>query len=553
MADTLVINGKFKTMDPLRPGAEAVAIAGGKIVKVGRTRDILKLKSRKTKVIDAGGCTVVPGFVEGHMHLFAGGAESSCLDLYGVSGFEQLRTAISRFADLHQGPGIVVGNQTNYTILGVGERLTRHHLDRILPERPILLYSPDHHTGWANTKALELAGILAGRRLPAGHEIVMGADGLAEGELREPAALEPVAALAVDLKRSRLGLATGGEPEPYPQRQDFASDMETIYRALQKCARFGITSFHNMDGNLYTLELLAALEREGRLLARGVVPFHYKPFMPLSALERASTMSKAYQSDWLKSGCVKMFMDGVLDSGTAVMLDDYPDAPGWRGDPLFTAEHFNAAAVESDRRGLQVAVHAIGDGAVRMVLDGYEAACKANGKRDSRHRIEHIEVHHPDDVARFRKLGVVASMQPPHPPGSQGLPLEPTVSKIGKDKWPYAFAWNTFRKARVPLVFGTDWPVSDLNPMRAIHSAVCRKSWAEGVDAHRQMLDQALHSYTSMGAYAEFAEDRKGVIKPGAFGDLAVLDADLDSLDSQRLQDVKVAATLAGGRLVHEV
>ena len=167
------------------------------------------------------------------------------------------------------------------------------------------------------------------------------------------------------------------------------------------------------------------------------IPFHYKNFMTLDVLEKASRMAEHYDSEWLSSGMVKVFYDGVLDSWTAVMVDDYADRPGWRGEPLFSPS-IRRASLEADRRGLQIAVHAIGDGAVRAVLDGYEAAQQSNGRRDSRHRIEHIEVIHRVRRAAFAGLGVIASMQPPHPPGTMGLPLEPTVSRIGRGRWPLA-------------------------------------------------------------------------------------------------------------------
>ena len=180
-----------------------------------------------------------------------------------------------------------------------------------------------------------------------------------------------------------------------------------------------------MDGNLYTLELLEEIEAEGGLTARVEVPFHFKNFMETSALEKASAMAKRYKSETLKSGRVKLFIDGVLDGWTAVMLDDYANKPGWKGEPLFEPKRFNEICIEADRRGLQISVHAIGDGAVRLVLDAYEAARKANGARDSRHRIEHIEVIHPDDIPRFAELGVIASMQPVHPPGCAGFRSNP--------------------------------------------------------------------------------------------------------------------------------
>lgn len=550
-AELMIVNGKVLTMDPARPAAEAVAMVGGRISKVGRNRDVLAERGRKTKVIDAGGKTVLPGFIEGHMHIVPGSLELSMLNVEGLNGIDAIRQAVRAFAAANPGDGLIIGNQLSYVAFGNGRAATRHDLDQCLPDRPLVIYAPDHHTAWANTKALEAGGILRGRTLTPGHEIVMGDDGLATGELREPLAIGPAVESGTDYARARAALE-GHEVDPHPSEAEFETDLAVVKEGLAHLARHGITSFHNMDGNIYTMQLLRALETRGELTARARVPFHFKPFMALSALDRARLITLGYQSEMLQGGMVKLFMDGVLDSGTAVVLDDYPDHPGWRGDPLFSQERFNEIAIAADRMGLQIAVHAIGDGAVRMTLNGYEAARKANGRRDSRHRIEHIEIHHPDDLKRFKSLGVLASMQTCHAPGCSGLPLEPTISKIGRAKWPQAYAWQTFRKAKVPLVFGTDWPVSDVNPMRAIHSAVTRREWGDNMKPQRQSLMDTLHSYTAMGAFAEFAEGKKGVLKRGLMGDAVVLDADLQALEPEALQDVKVRATVVAGRAVYE-
>jgi predicted amidohydrolase YtcJ len=502
-ADLIIANAAVLTMDEACPRAEAIAVTGNRITALGSTRDILLQKGAATRVIDAHGNTVTPGFVESHMHLFAGAAELSHLQLTGTRGFAGLKAKTLDYIKDHPGDDLIIGEQADYIIISETEPLTRHHLDAIVKDRPFMVFSPDHHTAWANTRALDLAGLLNGRKLGPGNEIVMGADGLAAGELRESEAMAPVRALKSGGSRDRVGLMTGGEPEPYPGPADFAHDLAVIGTGLAHCARHGITSFHNMDGNFYLLQLLGALEQRGELTARARIPFHFKNFMDISALDRAVAMTATYKSDMLRSGFVKLFADGIVDSGTGVLVDDYSDRPGWKGEPLFTAEHFARVAVEADRRGFQIAVHAIGDGAVRIVLDGYEAARKANGARDSRHRVEHIEVIHPDDIGRFKNLGVIASMQPPHPPGSQGLPLEPYLSRIGEKRWPYAFAWNRLRAAGAHVVFASDWPVSDINPLRSIHSAMTRKAWKAGMDDHRQTLDQAIRSYTVEGAYAE--------------------------------------------------
>ncbi|MER9845806.1 amidohydrolase [Mesorhizobium sp. M0106] len=550
-ADLIVTNARVLTMDEGNPAAEAVAIKDGNILAVGDRRTIEALKGPATKIIDAQGGSVVPGFIEAHMHLFGGAAELDNLHLQGVHGFDALSDAIRAYAAARPNAKLLLGAGVDYTILSKEEPVTRHHLDRIIADRPFAMSASDHHTMWANTKALKLAGILHGKQLGPGNEIVMGADGLAAGELREGEAFGPILELSGQ-NRVRLGLATGGEPEPYPSAAEVAADRDLMHRGLEWCARHGITSIQNMDGNLYQLELLAGLEQVGRLLCRTKIPFHFKNFMTLDKLEKASSMANSYRSEWLSSGMVKMFYDGVLEGWTAVMVDDYADRPGWRGEPLFTPEHLAEVAVEADRRGLQVAVHSIGDGAVRAVLDGYEAAQRKNGKRDSRHRVEHIEVTTAADVPRFAELGVIASMQPPHPPGAMDFPLEPTLSRIGRERWPLSYAWRTLKQAGAHVVFASDWPVSRIEPILGIQAAMLRKPWADGVPDQSFSLLEALAGYTVEGAYAEFMEHRKGRLKPGYLADLVVLSADIEATEPGLLHKVHPVSTICGGKITYQ-
>jgi predicted amidohydrolase YtcJ len=549
-ADIIISNAAVLTMDKANPRAEALAISGNRISAVGSAAEIMAHKGAKTRIIDAKGGTVIPGFVEGHMHLFAGAAELEHLQLYGTRGFDEMKARTDAYIAANPGDDLIIGEQADYIVLGDNEPLTRHHLDRIVKDRPALFFSPDHHTAWANTIALEKAGLLKGKKLGPGNEVVMGTDGLATGELREGEAFYPVRELSQKGMRDRLGLTTGGEPDPYPTKDQFESDLNVMKTGLAHAARHGITFIHNMDGNLYTLELLEELHRRGELTARVKVPFHYKNFMEMDVLEKASKMADRYASDMLSSGFVKLFVDGVIDSGTGVMVDDYSDNPGWKGEPLFTPERFAKIAVEADRRGLQIAVHAIGDGAVRIVLDGYEAALKANGRRDSRHRVEHVEVIHPDDIPRFAELGAIASMQPPHPPGNHGLPLEPYLSRIGEARWQYAFAWKALREAGARLVFGTDWPVSDIDPMWSVQSAMTRPIWKQGLPDNRQSLDQTIRSYTEDGAYAGFMEGKTGVLKEGLLADICILPVDLEKTDPASYKGIAPAMTICDGRVV---
>lgn len=548
-ADLIFTNARVLTMDDAQPRAEALAITGNRITAVGTHAEVVALKGPATRIIDAGGRSLLPGFHEGHMHLFSGAAELTQLQLAGVSGLASLKSAIRGYAGKNPGLKLIMAQGADYTILG-GKRVTRHDLDACVSDRPFIMFSPDHHTAWANTCALDAAGILHGLAVPPGNEVVMGADGLAEGELREMEAFRSVTALQGS-SRARLGLDTGGEPDPEPTSAEWEEDLATISHGLDYCAGFGITSITNMDGNFYTLRLLEEVNRRQGLKARTTVPFHFKSHMQMAEMEKASEMSRRWQDDKLKSGFVKLFIDGVLDSGTAVMIDDYPEQPGWKGDPIFEPARFRQIIADADRRGLQVAVHAIGDGAVRLVLDAYEQAQRSNGRRDSRHRIEHIEVVRPEDMPRFAGLGVIASMQPPHPPGTMGLPLEPTLTKIGERLWPHAYAWRALRAAGARLVFASDWPVSPISPLASISASMCRPKWRDDLPDNRQTLMEALASYTRDSAFADFMEHQKGQLKPGILADCVLLNGDIEATDPAAIADMRVDLTVCDGTITH--
>jgi predicted amidohydrolase YtcJ len=551
-ASFIIRNARVLTMDAANPRANAVAIAGNRILAVGSEAEIDAFSGPDTHVIDARGGTVLPGFNEAHMHIFGGSAELSELSLAGIKGFDALEKAVKAYAAEYPERRLLIAQQADYTILSDDERMTRHHLDRILPDRALLIVAPDHHTAWANTTALTMGGILEGRDVGVGNEIVMGEDGLASGELRESNAIRPVSAFGETGGREMLGVGTGGDPE-HVTAEERAGDIEVIKRGLAYVASLGITSLQNMDGSLYQLEMLDEIERTAGLPVRVRMPFHMKNFMPLSDLEtKAAAWRERFDTDRLRCDFVKLFMDGVTESGTAVFIDDYAHQPGWKGEPLFTQEQFDNIAIAADKLGLPVAVHAIGDGAVRMVLNGYEAAVKANGKRDSRNRIEHIEVVHPDDIPRFRELGTVASMQPTHPPGSAGLPVEPYLSYIGEDRWPYAFAWRTLVDAGAEIVFATDWPVSPLDPMHCIQCAMTRGLWKEGLKDERLSLAETLAAYTKNGAWVEFMADRKGMLKPGYLADIVVLSGNVEAADHANLAAIRPVTTLCDGRITYQ-
>ncbi len=549
--DLIILNGRVLTMDPGHPRAEALAIRGGRIAAVGSMADIPGLAGPGTRVVDAGGNTVLPGFIDSHVHLFQGSASLDFLDLGAVRGRDALARAIRAYASARPNEPLIVGTGTNYGLLD-GRNPTRQDLDTILADRPVALLAPDIHTVWANTMALEMAGLLHGAEMPEGSIVVMGDDGTATGELLETGAFGPVLKLSRTGGRDMLGYVTGADPEPPATPAERAADKALITRGLRHAASHGITTMHNMDGNLYQLELLDELRDAGDLICRMQVPFHLKNYDPLDRLAEADEMRRRFADDMLWSGRVKMFMDGVMESRTALMLRDYPDSPGNPGESVFAPDHFNAACIRADAMGLQISVHAIGDLAVRRTLDGYQAARDANGVRDARHRIEHIEVIHPDDLPRIKGLGAVASMQPRHAAfaGYFDPPAPGTI--FYPDQTALAFPWQRIRETGARLVFSTDWPVVPVDVMPNIQSAVAPLDLGPGWSDQRQGLHDTLAAYTRDNAWVEFNEGQKGVLAPGMMADVAVMDHDLEAMSPDKLGTTKAAMTVCGGSVTYE-
>lgn len=551
VADLLIYNARILTMDETAPRAEAVATAGNRIIAVGDLADLEPHAGPSTRRIDARGGTLLPGFVESHLHLFSGAYGRKLLQLAAVHGHDALEEAIREFSAANPDEGLLIGQGTPYDILGTDTAMTRQVLDAMQPERPLIVMAFDFHTAWANTAALRAAGLLEGRDVGAGNEVVVGPDGRATGELREKNAIMPVLELRTSGGREMLGMS-GQEPATPPSAEERAADIEVLKEGMRYCAAQGITAVHNMDGNRYMLELLREVEEAGEMACRVEVPFHLTVEKPLSDLEQASRMHADFHSDMLKSGRVKIFCDGVLESGTAVLIEDYANRPGWRGEPIFDAETFRKAAIEIDRRGLQISTHAIGDGAVRITLDSYEAARKANGARDSRHRVEHVEMVHADDLPRFAELGVIASMQPPHPPGTLDLPLEPGVSAIGRARWPLAYAWRSIVDAGAQYCFSSDWPIVAVEPLIGIQAAMSRTPWADDMPDQRLSLFETLAAYTWRGAHAAFLDDRTGRIRPGMLADLVLLGGDIEAVEPHEMPGLGPVLTICDGRITHE-
>ena len=550
-ADLIITNARIITMDKANPFAEAMAISGNRILKVGAAADVMPLRTPRTRVHDNKGNTVIPGIIEGHVHLFIGAAELDLLNIRYNETVESVRHAVQSYRQKHPSLTFLHAISAAHEQFGKGVAITRHLLDGIVTDIPFAISCFDHHTVWANTKALEKTGILKGRTLSQGNEIVMGADGFATGELREFEAFAPILDLGTSGGRESAGIVTGRNPFPVPTASQRTADVETMRKGIAHANSLGITSMHNMDGNRYQLELLHELETRGHLNCRVEVPFHFRNTMAVQDVDEAVEFRDAFTTDLLHSGRVKLFIDGVMETLTALMIDDYPGHPGNKGAPLYSAEDMNAVVTRADKHGLQIATHAIGDGGVRRTLDAYEAAQKANCKRDSRHRIEHIELIDPADIPRLAELGVVASLQPIAGIGVPGSPLQPMLSRLG-EKLPLAYAWQTIRNTGAVVAFSSDWPVSPLDPFIGMQSAMTVKSLRPDCPNQVQSLLDTIHGFTAAGAYMEFMEDRKGTLKEGYLADVAVLDSNMENLPADRISEAKPVMTICDGRIVFD-
>jgi predicted amidohydrolase YtcJ len=525
-ADAIITNAKVFTSDESNPRAEAVAVKGNRIVYVGTNEGVQAFTDKATRVIDGQGHTLTAGFIDSHVHLLWGSIWMGNAQLQEVKTKEDLKNILLGFAENNQTDPWVVGRGIKYGIVS-----TRHELDEILAERPVYVGAYDGHTGWANTKALELAGILNkdGREMANGI-IVRDEQGLATGELREADAMRAVMDLV---------------PEPDANRK-----RELLKLAIQRFNATGITSVHNMNGDMEELMAYAALEDTGEMNMRVYVPYHVKPETTEKMLSEAAEMASV-QMDYVRGGAAKFFMDGVWESYTAFNIDPYADDPDVKVEPIFSSDHFIHMASLCDKMGLQVAVHCCGDGAVRQALDGYEAIQKMNGIRDSRHRVEHIEVCQPEDMPRFKELGVIASMQTSHAPFSLDEDAVWT-KRVGPQRWPISFPWRDLKNAGTHLSFGSDWTVAPFDPMINLYVALNRQKWSPDDPDQRLTLEECLLGYTRDAAYTEFMEHQKGQVKQGYLADLVLFSHDLFEVPPEEIRTAKAVMTMVDGRIVFE-
>jgi len=536
-ADLIVIHGRVYTENPKQAWAQAVAILGDKIVAVGDDAAIEKMHGTGTKVIDAGGRLVLPGFTDCHIHFLDGSLSLGRVNLEGAKDAADIQKRLREYASKHPGDDWILGRGWDYAMFGSEALPHKKYLDEIFPNRPVLLEGYDGHTYWANSKALELAGITRETPNPPNGIIVRDAQtGEATGALKEAA----------------HGLV--GKVVPKPTR----AEKHLALRAGVKWAnQNGLTRVHSAGGDFEILDLYDELRRSGDLSLRMYIAYFMNPpSLRPQDIDAIEAGRKRFHDEWIDADSVKFMVDGVIESHTAAMLEPYSDDPSLKGKPFWEPSNYNAAVAELDKRGLQLFTHAIGDYGIRIALNAYENAAEQNHLKDRRSRIEHIETAAAADIPRFGKLGVIASMQPLHSyPNADTLDV--WARNIGPDRASRAWAWKSIADGGGHLAFGSDWPVVTLNPWEGIQTAVTRQT-AEGtpeagfVPEQRLTIAQAVDGYTLGAAFAGRREKSEGSLEVGKLADLIIISQNIFDINPHKIGATKVTATIVGGRVVYQ-
>lgn len=533
--DLIITNGRvFTSRDA--PLAEAVAVRGNKILRVGTNREIKRLRRPHTVTIDAHGGSVLPGFIDGHAHLLAGGLARSHLDLSGLHSVDAIQSAIRAYAAAHPDDAWIRGRGWTYEAFP-GGLPTRQQLDAIVPDRPAFFVAFDGHTAWVNTKALQLAGITRHTPDPAGGTIV-----------RHPVSGQPTGAL----EESAIALVRSLLPEPGP-----AARLDALREAIAVAHAHGVTSVQTAGGSVEDLELLDRLRDAGELDLRVYAALSLDESAREPDLDRLDAVRTRFPDDpLLKAGAIKIMLDGVVETHTAALLQPYADRRT-TGTLRYDPDRLTRLVTDLDRRGWQLLIHAIGDRAVRVALDALETARAINPTppRGRRHRLEHVETIDPADIRRFASLGVLVSQQPLHASPGPGE-LDVWLERLGRDRARRGWLWQTLASEGARVLFGSDWPVVTIDPLPALHVATTRTSLSgepEGgyLPEERMPLADAIHAYTAAGAYASFDDQRKGTLEPGMLADIVILTSDIFA-DGARLQDARVAMTIFDGRVVYD-
>ena len=529
-ADLIITNAKIWTVDRARPQAEALAVVRDRIVAVGSVSDVDVWHGPQTKVVDAQGKLLLPGFNDAHVHFVDGGDHLQAVQLKDAASPEEFARRIEQRAQATPKGEWITGGDWDETKWSPSNLPTKELIDPVTPNTPVWVNRYDGHESLANSVTLRLANVTAKTPDPPGGQIVRDAQGNPTGVLRDAA----------------QNLVDKVMPPMSHEHR-----MRAIHRAMEYAASVGVTSVQNMNPDYEEIKAYAELEEQGELTLR----IYVAPLEPQWKDQAKIGVRHGFGTSYLRMGAVKGYADGSLGSETAYFFDPYTDAPhshGLLSDEMHPPSAMRQRLQGADAAGLQICVHAIGDRAISMMLDTYEQIEKANGKKDRRWRIEHAQHMAAKDFDRFAKLGVIASVQPYHAI-DDGRWAE---KRIGPERIKRTYAFRTFLDHGVKLAFGTDWSVAPLNPMWTIYAAVTRatldgKNPGGWVPEQKLTVPEAVEAYTMGSAYAEFQEKEKGSITPGKLADFVILSDDIFHIPPASIKNVKVEATFVGGKVVY--
>ncbi|WP_144463541.1 amidohydrolase [Siminovitchia fortis] len=527
-AEIIISGNKIFTGLSNQPESASIAIKGNKIIAVGSKEEIIQYADSHTKIYQFKDQLIMPGFHDFHLHIMQGAVALNSVDLFSVRSEDEAVKMIREFAESKPETQWVIGFTWDAGYWDTQQLPTRHSLDRILPDRPALMFHAEGHYAWVNTKALEIANITRHTENPPYGIIGKDENGEPNGILYERA-MDAVIRHAFDFSDV--------------QKREMFSNF------LKHAASLGITAVHDLHGlkTIEALHVFKEFEDKEELTTR----IHLWPVLN-DNLEHAKQLRDTYQSDKLRVSGLKQFIDGVITPRTAYLLEPYADQPETRGETSFPPDTIKKWVVDADKEGFSIRFHAIGDGAIRLALDAYEEAQKTNGKRDSRHSVEHVEVVHPDDIPRFKKLGVTVSMQPDHFAMSE---RDVYTDRIGPEREKYVFPIRTLQETGANLAFGTDFPIDVLNPLLQIYRAVTRIDSSGDTVWHpheRITLAEALKAYTAGPAYGTFREHELGTLEAGMLADIVVLERNLFEMPVEEIPDTKVQLTIVDGKVVYD-
>jgi predicted amidohydrolase YtcJ len=534
----LITGARVYTADPDFPWAEAILTSGNRIQYVGNQSEARARASSRVEQIHIPGGLVLPGLNDSHIHMTPGSYALTILNLEGTATWIELQDRLRRYAAEHPEREWIEGYGLPYEPLTGLERPEREILDEAIPNRPVFIRAFDAHSAWANTEALRRAGIERGATIARPNEVVVDPQtGMATGMLKE---------------RLAYGLVMQHIPEPTVAEKD-----GMLREAMRYLNRLGITSVQNMDADKERLEQYARLYERGESSIRAAHYLSANEATTIAQLHDFAQLAQRYQDAWNHVCGIKLFIDGVVESKTALMLEPYADGCGDVGVPNLDPPFYREIVAVADELGMNVATHAIGDGGIRLALDTYEYAQQRNGERPQRrHRIEHIEVIHPTDIARFGQRGVTASMQPFHAAPTTDPRTTLWTRLVGPAREPYAFVWRRLLETGAHLAFGSDWPVVTPDVRVGLHTAVTRQNVAREPPGGWQpqlavTLAQALDAYTAGAARAEGQEKYKGRLRPGMLADITAFAEDLFAIPPSAFPQVEVVLTVVDGQIVH--